>query len=135
MDTAPIIKDVILAPGNGSFFYDDQAAIRAGAINDGFCYLGAPLTPGFTNIRMPSRSLSIGLVLSDDSVVWGDMMSVQYTGAAGRDPLFDVDAVDVFTRSIVVPRLLAVRASNFVGACDYVLAPLAGKRLPLAVEY
>lgn len=135
MDTAPIIKDVILAPGNGSFFYDDQAAIRAGATNDGFRYVGAPLTPGFKNIRMPSRSLSIGLVLSDDSVVWGDMMSVQYTGAAGRDPFFDLDAVHVFTRSIVVPRLLTVDTSNFVGACDYVLAPLAGKRLPLAVEY
>ncbi|WP_028055524.1 methylaspartate ammonia-lyase [Sinorhizobium medicae] len=135
MNTAAIIKDVILAPGNGSFFYDDQAAIRAGATNDGFRYVGAPLTPGFKNIRMPSRSLSIGLVLSDDSVVWGDMMSVQYTGAAGRDPFFDLDAVDVFTRSIVVPRLLGVDTSNFVGACDYVLAPLAGKRLPLAVEY
>ncbi|MDW9912702.1 methylaspartate ammonia-lyase [Sinorhizobium meliloti] len=135
MNTAPIIKDVILAPGNGSFFYDDQAAIRAGATNDGFRYVGAPLTPGFKNIRMPSRSLSIGLVLSDDSVVWGDMMSVQYTGAAGRDPFFDLDAVHVFTRSIVVPRLLTVDTSNFVGACDYVLAPLAGKRLPLAVEY
>ncbi|TJW01750.1 MAG: hypothetical protein E5X42_31175, partial [Mesorhizobium sp.] len=30
------IKDVLLAPGYGSFFYDDQAAIRAGASQDGF---------------------------------------------------------------------------------------------------
>ncbi|TGT60328.1 hypothetical protein EN809_037835, partial [Mesorhizobium sp. M2E.F.Ca.ET.166.01.1.1] len=26
------IKDVLLAPGNGAFFYDDQASIRLGAV-------------------------------------------------------------------------------------------------------
>ncbi|TIU41464.1 MAG: hypothetical protein E5W28_02310, partial [Mesorhizobium sp.] len=34
------IKDVLLAPGNGAFFYDDQGAIRAGAPQDGFVYSG-----------------------------------------------------------------------------------------------
>ena len=28
------IRDVLLAPGNGAFFYDDQAAIAAGAGHD-----------------------------------------------------------------------------------------------------
>jgi methylaspartate ammonia-lyase len=84
----PRIRDVIFAPGQGCFFYDDQAAIRSGAKQDGFRYLGEPVTPGFCAIRTPSHSLRIGLVLSDDVVVWGDMMSVQSSGAAGRDPLF-----------------------------------------------
>ncbi|MER8804842.1 methylaspartate ammonia-lyase [Mesorhizobium sp. M0998] len=135
MENFPTVKDVILSPGNGSFFYDDQAAIRAGAAHDGFRYLGAPLTPGFKAIRMPSRSLGIGLVLSDDVIVWGDMMSVQYSGAAGRDPLFQIDALEAFTRSAVIPRLLAVDVSNFLTACDQVLAYHLNKRLPLAVEY
>ncbi|WP_201840317.1 methylaspartate ammonia-lyase [Microvirga zambiensis] len=135
MGNLPTVKDVILAPGNGSFFYDDQAAIRAGAAHDGFRYLGEPLTPGFMTVRMPSRSVSIGLVLSDGIVVWGDMMSVQYSGAAGRDPLFQVEAIDAFTRSVVIPRLLAVDASNFLTACDQVFAYHQGKRLPLAIEY
>ncbi|MCP1838614.1 methylaspartate ammonia-lyase [Bradyrhizobium sp. USDA 4524] len=131
----PMIRDVILAPGNGSFFYDDQAAIRAGATHDGFRYLGSPLTPGFTTIRMPSRSLSIGLVLSDNVIVWGDMMSVQYSGAGGRDPVYHVDTIETVIRSVVIPRLLAADVSNFLSACDRVLAHHEGKRLPLAIEY
>jgi len=135
MRTSPTIKDVILAPGNGSFFYDDQAAIRAGVAHDGFRYLGAPLTPGFTSIRMPSRSLSIGLVLSDDTIVWGDMMSVQYSGAGGRDPVFQVDAIQALTRSVVIPRLLTADVSGFIAACESILVYHEGKRLPLAIEY
>ncbi|MDX8483445.1 methylaspartate ammonia-lyase, partial [Mesorhizobium sp. VK24D] len=80
------IKDVLLAPGNGAFFYDDQAAIRSGATHDGFIYVGEPTTPGFNSIRIPASSLSIGLILPDETVVWGDMMNVQYSGAGGRDP-------------------------------------------------
>ncbi|MFC0804440.1 methylaspartate ammonia-lyase [Ensifer sp. P24N7] len=133
--TVPTVKDVILAPGNGSFFYDDQAAIRAGVASDGFRYIGTPLTPGFTTIRMPSRSLGIGLVLSDGAIVWGDMMSVQYSGAGGRDSLFQIDAIEAFTRSVIIPRLLTVNVSRFVEACGHVLAYHRGKRLPLAIEY
>ncbi|SFN92338.1 methylaspartate ammonia-lyase [Bradyrhizobium sp. Rc3b] len=135
MSIFPTIRDVILASGNGSFFYDDQAAIRAGVVQDGFRYLGAPVTPGFTTIRMPSRSLSIGLVLSDDAIVWGDMMSVQYSGAGGRDPLFQVDAIERLARSVVIPRLLSADVSSFLGACDRVLASHNETRLPLAIEY
>ncbi|MCK1552675.1 methylaspartate ammonia-lyase [Bradyrhizobium sp. 177] len=129
------VKDVVLAPGSGSFFYDDQAAIRAGTPHDGFLYIGAPLTPGFTRIRMPARSLGIGLVLSDDVVVWGDMMSVQYSGAGGRDPVFQVETIEELTRSVVIPRLRSADVSNFLVACNHVLAYHGGQRLPLAIEY
>lgn len=135
MRNSHTIKDVILAPGNGSFFYDDQAAIRAGAAQDGFRYLGGPLTPGFTTVRMPSRSLGIGLVLSDDEIVWGDMMNVQYSGAGGRDPVFQTDTIQALTKSVVIPRLLADDVSRFLDACARVLAHHDGKRLPLAIEY
>lgn len=135
MKTSATVKDVILAPGNGSFFYDDQAAIRSGAAQDGFRYLGTPQTPGFTSIRMPSRSLSIGLVLADDVIVWGDMMNVQYSGAGGRDSIFQVDTIQALTRSVVIPRLLVADVSDFVGACHRVLAHHRDKRLPLAIEY
>ncbi|KNY13249.1 3-methylaspartate ammonia-lyase [Shinella sp. SUS2] len=135
MATSVTVRDVILAPGNGSFFYDDQAAIRAGVATDGFRYVGSPLTPGFETIRMPARSLSIGLVLSDGMVVWGDMMSVQYSGAGGRDPLFRTDEITSLTRSVVFPRLKSTDISNFQAACRHVLANHEGRRLPLAVEY
>ncbi|WP_018240774.1 methylaspartate ammonia-lyase [Ensifer sp. BR816] len=129
------IKDVLLAPGNGAFFYDDQAAIRAGASQDGFVYLGEPVTPGFKSIRVPARSLSVGLVLADDTVVWGDMMGVQYSGAGGRDPLFESAQISDLTSQIVIPRLHEVDASQYLDACEKVFEPFDGKRLPLAIEY
>ncbi|MER9958798.1 methylaspartate ammonia-lyase [Mesorhizobium australicum] len=129
------IKDVLLAPGNGAFFYDDQAAIRAGAPQDGFIYVGQPATPGFKSIRVPASSLSVGLVLTDDTIVWGDMMGVQYSGAGGRDPLFDAAQASELTSHVVARRLLEVDASRYLDACAKVLAPLEHKRLPLALEY
>ncbi len=68
------IKDVILTPGHGAFFYDDQAAIRAGAGQDGFIYVGDPVTPGFQSIRVPASCLSIGLVLADDTIAPGAVL-------------------------------------------------------------
>ncbi|WP_050593868.1 methylaspartate ammonia-lyase [Mesorhizobium sp. LSHC414A00] len=129
------IKDVVLAPGNGAFFYDDQAAIRAGAVQGGFVYAGEPITPGFTSIRVPASSLSVGLVLADDTVVWGDMMGVQYSGAGGRDPLFEAAQISDLTSRVVVPRLLAVDASRYLDACAKVFEPFEHKRLPLPLEY
>ncbi|RWD45509.1 MAG: methylaspartate ammonia-lyase [Mesorhizobium sp.] len=129
------IKDIVLAPGTGAFFYDDQAAIRAGAKQDGFLYLGKPLTAGMASIRTPATCVSIGLVLADDTIVWGDMMSVQYSGAGGRDPLFDPEKISDVTRQVVAPRLLHVDTSSFRKACAEVLASTDGARLPLSLEY
>ncbi|MDX8510034.1 methylaspartate ammonia-lyase [Mesorhizobium captivum] len=129
------IKDVLLAPGNGAFFYDDQEAIRSGAIQDGFIYVGAPTTPGFESIRIPACSLGVGLVLTDDAVVWGDMMNVQYSGAGGRDPLFDPNQISNLTSRVVAPRLLDVDAARFRDSCKRVLESVGHQRLPLAVEY
>ncbi|RWO86402.1 methylaspartate ammonia-lyase [Mesorhizobium sp.] len=129
------IKDVLLAPGNGAFFYDDQEAIRSGAVQDGFIYVGAPATPGFKSIRMPASSLGVGLVLSDDTVVWGDMMNVQYSGAGGRDPLFDTYQISDLTSRVVVPRLLDIDASLYLDACAKVFGNYEHKPLPLAIEY
>ncbi|MER9495110.1 methylaspartate ammonia-lyase [Mesorhizobium sp. M0320] len=129
------IKDVLLAPGNGAFFYDDQAAIRAGAGQDGFIYVGEPLTPGFRTIRVPAGCLSVGLVLEDDTVAWGDMMGVQYSGAGGRDPLFDADDIKDLTSRVVVPRLLNVDSSRFLVACSSTFELHDGERLPLSIEY
>ncbi|MER8594281.1 methylaspartate ammonia-lyase [Mesorhizobium sp. M1182] len=129
------ITDVLLAPGNGAFFYDDQEAIRSGATQDGFIYIGAPTTPGFKSIRIPASSLSIGLVLTDETVVWGDMMNVQYSGAGGRDPLFDTDQISDLTSRVVAPRLFDVDASRFRDCCTMAFEPVEHLRLPLAVEY
>ncbi|QRM33291.1 methylaspartate ammonia-lyase [Microvirga sp. VF16] len=129
------IKDVILTPGHGAFFYDDQAAIRAGVGQDGFIYVGDPVTPGFQSIRVPAACLSIGLVLADDTIVWGDMMGVQYSGAGGRDPLFHAGQIMDLTSEVIVPRLLNTDSSHFLDACSRAFEFSEGERLPLSIEY
>lgn len=128
------VSDVLLVPTHGAFFYDDQLAIREGVDGDGFTYKGSPRTPGFSSIRMPAESLSIGLILSDGVIVWGDMMSVQYAGAGGRDPVFKTGAIMDLTYRRVVPRLKGMQVASFVNACSASLN-LEGSRLPLAVSY
>lgn len=129
-----IVSDVLLVPAQGAFFYDDQLAIREGVASDGFAYKGKPRTPGFTSIRMPAEALSVGLRLSDGVIVWGDMMSVQYAGAGGRDPVFNTEAIMDLTHRAVVPRLKGLSVGSFVDACSTSLM-LEGERLPLAVSY
>jgi methylaspartate ammonia-lyase len=129
-----IVRDVLLAPGQGAFFYDDQAAIRDGVATDGFSYVGTPVTAGFSAVRIPATSLGIGLVMQDGAVLWGDMMSVQYAGAAGRDPLFDGASIAERVNRDVVPRLRALDVCHFRSACDAVLRGDA-RMQPLAVEY
>ena len=82
------ISKVICAPGRTGFYFDDQAAIKAGAAHDGAMYEGEPMTPGFTGVRQAGEAISVMLVLEDGQIAWGDCAAVQYSGAGGRDPLF-----------------------------------------------
>ena len=59
------IADVVTVPVASGFFRDDQAAIRAGAEPDNFAYHGAPLTPGFSQIREPGCAVSVLLRMTD----------------------------------------------------------------------
>ncbi|MFC4242230.1 methylaspartate ammonia-lyase [Gryllotalpicola reticulitermitis] len=107
------VDDVLAVPGRTGFFTDDQAAIRAGAAHDGFGYLGAPLTPGFTGIRQPGEALSVMLLLDDGTVVHGDCAAVQYSGAGGRDPVFSAADAAVAVAEYVAPRLRGRELSGF----------------------
>lgn len=82
------IKGLLTVPGLTGFFFDDQRAIKSGAVNDGFTYKGSSVTPGFSSIRQRGESLAVMLELEDGGWVHGDCAAVQYSGAGGRDPLF-----------------------------------------------
>jgi methylaspartate ammonia-lyase len=85
------IKQAVFAPGTSAFFFDDQRAIKKGAVQDGFMYRGDPITPGFRRIREAGQCISILLLLEDGSIAVGDCAAVQYSGAGGRDPLFTAE--------------------------------------------
>ena len=108
------IVDVILSKGLSGFYFDDQRAIRSGnAREDGFAYLGEPVTPGFTNIRQAGESVSVQLVLDDGQIAYGDCAAVQYSGAGGRDPLFLTDEYIPVIEEYVVPLLKGQELGSF----------------------
>ena len=82
------ITSLLTVPGLTGFFFDDQRAIKAGAVSNGCSYQGAAVTPGFKSIRQRGESMAIMLGLEDGSWVHGDCAAVQYSGTGGRDPLF-----------------------------------------------
>ncbi len=131
-----VITDVIAVPVRSGFFADDQAAIRAGAVHDGFTYSGVPLTPGFVAIRQPGEAVSVLLLLDDGQVAHGDCAAVQYSAVGGRAPLLRGHvALEVIERH-VAPLLRGKRITNFRDAAGEIdTLVVDGERLHVAIRY
>ena len=130
------IVDVVLSKSYTGFYFDDQKAIKDGATHDGFTYVGEPKTAGFTQIRQPGEAISVQLVLENGSFGVGDCAAVQYSGAAGRDPLFLADDFIPFIESNIKPLLIGEDVSNFRALAEkYDRLVINGKRLHTAIRY
>jgi methylaspartate ammonia-lyase len=130
------ILDLVAVPGLTGFYADDQAAILAGAGHDGFDYVGAPMTLGFKSIREPGQSLSVLLLLDTGEVAHGDCAVVQYSGAGGREPLFNSEEAQNLIERSVAPLLRGRTINDFRSIAqemDHLVVD--GKRLPAAIRY
>ncbi|MFK0003045.1 methylaspartate ammonia-lyase [Paenarthrobacter sp. NPDC090522] len=116
--TPRTIVDVIASPGFGGFFFDDQAAIKAGARRDGAAYDGTTLTPGYTAVREPAESVSIQLVLDDGYIASGDCASVQYSGVGGREPRFHATDLAETIETHLGPLLHGLEVTSFRAAAE-----------------
>ncbi|SIM46668.1 methylaspartate ammonia-lyase [Micromonospora cremea] len=134
--TDPVIQDVVAVPVAGGYFFDDQAAIRAGATRDGGRYLGSPVTPGFAQVREPAEAVSIILRLSDGKVVVGDCATVQYSGVAGREPRLRAKELAEAIEARVAPRLRGLPVGRYRSADEQARAICAEVlENPLAAGY
>ena len=130
------ISKVICAPGRTGFYFDDQAAIKAGAAHDGAMYEGEPKTPGFTGVRQAGEAISVMLVLEDGQIAWGDCAAVQYSGAGGRDPLFLAENFIPLIEGEVARHLVGRELDSFRGLAEEIDHLEAdGKRLHTAIRY
>jgi methylaspartate ammonia-lyase len=131
------IIDVILTESLSGFYFDDQKAIKANrATSDGFNYLGDPMTLGFSKIRMPGQAVTIGLLLEDGLIAYGDCAAVQYSGAGGRDPLFLAKDFIPFIKENITPLLIGEDVSNFRKLAEkYDHLVVDGKRIHTAIRY
>jgi methylaspartate ammonia-lyase len=131
-----VIADVVAVPVRSGFFADDQAAIRAGAIHDGFTYSGRPATAGFRSIREPGEAVSVLLLLDDGHVAHGDCAAVQYSGVGGRASVFRArPAVDAIERHMA-PLLRGRALTTFCDLAREVdTLAIDGERLHVAIRY
>ena len=130
------IMDLLLVPGLTGFYVDDQAAILAGAGHDGFDYVGEPITPGFKSIREAGQSLSVLLILENGEVAHGDCAVVQYSGAGGREPLFNSEEAMTLINQHVVPLLKGRTIKDFRSVAEEIdHLEVDGKRIPASIRY
>ncbi len=130
------IIDVILSRSFTGFFFDDQQAIKNGAINDGFHYVGKSLLPGFSKIRQKGEAISVQLVLENGMIGLGDCAAVQYSGMGGRDPLFLADEYIPFLEENIIPLLIGESVDNFKTLAEkYDKMLIDGKKLHTAIRY
>ncbi len=130
------ITNVICSKGRTGFFFDDQRAIKKGAVSDGAAYVGQPVTEGFTSIRQAGEAISVMLVLEDGQVAYGDCAAVQYSGAGGRDPLFLAEDFIPVIEKEIKPMLIGQEADSFRRLAEMVDHPeKAGKKFHTAIRY
>lgn len=130
------ISQVLFVPGSSSFYFDDQKAIKHGAGQDGFVYLGSPVTDGFRAVRQAGECVSVMLVLENGAVAVGDCAAVQYSGAGGRDPLFLAKNFIPFLERHIKPLLEGRSVDSFLDNARYFdTLEIDGQRLHTAIRY
>jgi methylaspartate ammonia-lyase len=130
------IVDVLLSEGKTGFFFDDQRAIKKGAIQDKFLYDGEIITEGFTSIRQAGESISVMIVLEDGQIAYGDCAAVQYSGAGGRDSLFLARDFIPFIKQEIIPLLKGRRLTSFKALAELIdQLKVNGKRIHTAIRY
>lgn len=107
------IKNILAVPCLSGYYFDDLTAIRAGAIQDGFLYVGKPQTPGFKSIRQKGESVSVILILDDDEIAYGDCVISQYAGAGGREQCFNVENIEKLINKYIKPFFINKELSSF----------------------
>ncbi|MGL4607275.1 MAG: methylaspartate ammonia-lyase [Eubacteriaceae bacterium] len=130
------IVDVVCSKARTGFFFDDQRAIKQGAVKNGEVYLGKPVTPGFKTIRQAGEAISVMIILEDGQVAYGDCAAVQYSGAGGRDPLFLAENFIPVIDKCVKPRLVGRELDSFKTIAEEIESiEYDGNRLHTAIRY
>ncbi|MHC4251474.1 MAG: methylaspartate ammonia-lyase [Planctomycetota bacterium] len=130
------ISEVLCSAGTTGFFFDDQRAIKRGAVSDGFFYPGEPATAGFDAIRMPGESVSVILLLDDGQIAHGDCAAIQYSGAGGRYPAFRAREIEPLIMQCVAPLLRGAEPTDFRALAGEIEALTEGGRpIHSAVRY
>ncbi len=126
----------LFMPGHSAFYFDDQQAIKSGAVQNGFTYTGSAQTPGFQQVRQPGQCISVLLELENGNFAKGDCVAVQYSGAGGRDPMFDARRYLPMLEDLVAPLLVGRNVKTFIDNARFIdELKVDGSRLHTAIRY
>ncbi|MGD8996648.1 MAG: hypothetical protein PVH80_00950, partial [Anaerolineae bacterium] len=107
------IVQVLAVPAAGAYYYTDLVALQDNPVSLADQYTTPAMSPGFRRVREVAEAVSVGLVLSDGSIAWGDCVAVAYSGTAGRDPVFrTADGLSAIHRK-VLPALEGREITSF----------------------
>ena len=130
------IKNIVCSSGRTGFYFDDQRAIKKGAISDGATYIGEPVTEGFSRVRQSGEPISVMIILEDNQIAFGDCAAVQYSGAGGRDSLFLAKDFIPIIEKEVAPKLIGIEITTFKELCDLIEnIRVNNKKLHTAIRY
>lgn len=101
----PAIVHLLAVPAAGGYYCEDLAALQSRPMPVAERYSAPGVTPGFRRVREVAEAVSVGLVLDDGRVAWGDCVAVAYSGKAGRHPVFRADEGIAALRQVVAPAL------------------------------
>lgn len=107
------ITKVLTVPTQGAYYYEDLQSLQSEPKTIAKRYTAEPVTPGFQRVREPAEAVSVGLVLEDGQVVWGDCVGVTFSGKSGRDPVFRAQDGLATLRQVVEPVLVGRVLQDF----------------------
>jgi methylaspartate ammonia-lyase len=107
------ISQILTLPTAGAYYFDDLAALQGKSFSEAERYIARPITPGFKSVREPAEALAVGVVLENGIIGWGECTAVEFSAAAGRDPVFRSDIAQERISQLVIPQLLGKSIHNF----------------------
>ena len=130
------INKLIVAPGLGGYYFDDLAAIKAGAKSDGYFILGTPVTEGHKKVRNSGETISIMLALDTGDVALGSCVAIQYSGVVGRDPILLAERYIPEIEQYVKPLLEGHEITTFKKSSEWFDKVMVdGKKLHTGIRY
>jgi methylaspartate ammonia-lyase len=104
---------VLAVPSAGAYYYDDLTALQANPLSTAERFTAKATTPGFRRVREVAEALSVGLILEDGQVAWGDCVAVEFSGKAGRHPLFRANEGLATIEGTIAPVLRGRKLTSF----------------------
>ena len=107
------ITRLLAVPAVGAYYYDDLTALQSRSIPLPERYTAEPVTPGFRRVREVAGAVSVGLELDNNQVAWGDCVAVEFSGKAGRAPVFRAEEGLATIQRAIAPVLQGRTLTSF----------------------